>query len=146
MVVYRGTVRAGHRLWGFWGFLRGEWKLWEILAVEDQRNPSDSSVPPRTKFILSEYLSSFSNSLGPHLDYAMAFNGQTPTIVVLKEGPCASFPPVARFGGIPRIRLIIVALTCRHRRFSGQGSDYLQHQRMCCRAVHSQEHPGPIRW
>lgn len=83
------TVRAGHRLWGFRGVLRGEWKLWEILAVQDQRNPSDFSVPTRTNFLLKK-LSSSRNGPGPHLDYTMAFNGQTPTIVVLKEGP---FPP-----------------------------------------------------
>jgi hypothetical protein len=62
--------------------LGGKQKLWEILAVEDQRNPSDF------RDLSFSLAFTFSSSYGFDLSrfFIMAFNGQTPTIVVLKEG------------------------------------------------------------
>jgi hypothetical protein len=63
----------------------------------------------------------------------MSFGGQTPTIVVLREGQ------------LGRLLLeMVVLMLCRNGSVTGARADTVEHQRMSCRAVDYQEHFGPV--
>ena len=75
---------------------RSSGKFWRSKISEPLR-PSPYRPGPDPFSPLSV---SFRNGRGLFLDSNMAFAGQTPTIVVLKEGPCSVFYPPSALGGI----------------------------------------------
>jgi hypothetical protein len=79
-----------------------------------------------------------------------AFGGQTPTIIVLKEGK--RFPSVARLDfaldlhqSRSHTKITNYSL-CRHGRFPGQGPNSLQHNRMSRCSIDYKIHLGTLRW
>ena len=78
----------------------------------------------------------------------MAFAGQAPTIVVLREGPFRPHSPpyVCHATWLDFADLVIFPGLNRHGCFSRKGSDHLQHQCLSGGAIYDQEHAGPLWW
>lgn len=86
LIVFR------HRLGASEGILRGT----EALGNFGGRRSANPSEPPYDQNLFSFLLYSSLNRnkvTGHALDFTMAFAGQTPTIVVLKEGLCSTLSP-----------------------------------------------------
>lgn len=92
---------------GLRGVLRGT----EALGNFGGRRSANPSEPPCDQDHLPFLLIPLIETVNGLQDLTMAFAGQTPTIVVLKEGLCSPLPPGScQLSGIPQAMLTIVAL------------------------------------